>query len=890
MKVILKIVAGLVLLFIIALVALPFLLEKNIDKIVHTAIEGKVNANIDYANIDLSLIKSFPKAQLDITDLKITNNAPFANDTLFYANKLMTSFSFSQLFKGDNESIAVDKIRVSNSVTKILVNKEGKANYDITIDDGTPEEPATEESDSDFSLHLDYEINNARVVYNDSVSHTYVALDNLMHSGKGDVSANISDLETSTDLEMSFAMAGVEYTHNMPINLRATIGVDQKNQKYTFKENTGMLNQIPLEFSGWVQLLEEATDMDINFSSKKGSFKDLLASVPKAYKTDLKGVSASGKFDLHGSIKGQSTETTIPKIDMVLDTRNASFKYPDLPKGISDLTLITNVVNTTGLIDDTYVNIDTFKMRIDQDEFGASGKLTNLSKNPTVAAKAKGVVNLGNLKNAYPIGEETMSLTGIVNADVSMNFSQSAIDNEQYEDIKSEGQVGISNFVFENEELPQAVKISEMNVSFTPEIVKLENLDMTTGESDLNATGTLENIIPFALSDDVLKGDFNFKANTFKVSDFLTETEEGATEEAGETTEGETTEEDSLDGAIPSFLDITSNFEAGVVHYDNLQLKNAKGQLTIKDQKASLKDISADFFDGSIGVIGEVSTAEDKPTFNMELDLQKLDITQSFAEIEMLQKLAPVASALQGLFTSSIKVQGSLNDDMTPDLNTLKGSAGVKLLEAKVQPEGNQLLSSLNENTSFVDMDKLNLNDLSTNLEFEDGKIEVTPFDFQLTKDIKVSASGSHAFDSAIAYTLDMDVPAKYMGSSATSLISKLSAQEQSNLMVPVPITLGGTMTSPKVGVDLKSGITALTKQVVANQKQELTNKVTSKVKSEVASKVSEQVSGKAAGVVSGLLGSKTTADTSSTKTSAKETAKDAVKDKAKNALKGLFK
>ena len=888
MKIVFKIVGGLVLLILIALVALPFLLEKNIDKIVHNAIEGKVNANIDYADIDLSLIRSFPKAQLDIQDLKITTNPPFANDTLFYANKLMVNFSFSQLFKDSDEPIAVDKIRVSNAVVKALVNKDGKANYDISIPDDTAvatEEVADEDS-SAFSVNLDYEINNTRVIYRDSVSNTFVTIDNLMHSGKGDVSAAVSDLDTTTDLELSFAMAGVEYTHNMPINLRAVFSIDQENQKYTFKENTGKLNQIPLVFSGWVQLQEKATDMDISFNSEKASFKDLLASIPNAYKTDLKGVSANGKFDLHGSIKGQSTDTTIPKLDVVLDTRNASFKYPDLPKSITNITLIANVVNSSGLADDTFVNIDAFKMKIDQDEFSASGKLSNLSKNPTVSAKAKGVVNLSNLKNAYPIGEETMDLTGVLNADVVMNFTQNAIDKEEYEKIKSEGKIGISNFMFENEELPYPIKIANANINFTPTIVKLEQFKMTTGDSDLNATGTLENIIPFALSDAVLKGDFDFKATTFKVSDFMTASAE-------ETTEAETATDESseatTEGMIPSFLDITSRFNAGIVYYDNLELKNAKGQLTIKDQKAALKDLSADFFNGTIGMIGEVSTANETPTFDMELDLQKLDITQSFAKIEMLQKMAPIAKALQGLFTSKINLKGSLLDDMTPDLNSLTGSASVKLLETKVTPENSKTLNLISQKASFLDMDKLNLNDMSTTLSFKDGKVEVKPFDFQLTKDIKVNASGSHAFDAGMTYNLNMDVPAKYMGSSVSSLVSKLSAQEQSNMKVPVPITIGGTMTQPKIGVDMKTGITALTKQIVDNQKQELKQKVTSKVKDEISSKLSDKVSGKAGEVVSGLLGgTKKTTETSSESTTKTDT-KETVKDAASNALKGLF-
>ena len=884
MKIVFKIVGVLIVLVLVALVALPFFLEKNIDKIVHNAIEGKVNANIDYADIDLSLIKSFPKAQLDIEGLKITNNAPFANDTLFFANKLMASFSFSQLFKDTDESIAIDKIRVSNAVAKILVNKDGKANYDIAIPDNeVPEvEVATDEASNALSFNLDYEIDNTRVIYRDSVSHTYVTIDNLMHTGKGDVSAELTDLDTTTDLELSFAMAGVEYTHNMPINLRAIIGVDQVNNKYTFKENSGKLNQIPLVFSGWVQQQEKATDMDISFTSEKASFKDLLASIPKAYKTDLKGVNANGKFDLHGTIKGQSTETTIPKLDIVLDTRNASFKYPDLPKGITGINLVANVVNTSGLTDDTFVNIDTFHIKIDEDEFSASGKLSNLSKNPTVNAKAKGIVNLANLKNAYPIGEESMNLTGIVNADISMNFTQQAIEKEQYENIKSEGFLGVSNFMFENEELPHPVKISEANINFSPSIVKLEKFNMTTGTSDLAATGTLENIIPFALSDEVLKGDFNFNANTFKVSDFMTASAEENSEATNEATKE--SEDNASEGMIPSFLDITSRFNAGVVYYDNLELKNAKGQLTIKDQKAALKDLSADFFNGNIGMVGEVSTATATPTFDMELDLTKLDITQSFAKIEMLQKLAPIASALQGLFTSEIKVKGNLQDDMTPDLNSLTGSASVKVLEAQVQPENNKTLSLLNSKTSFINMDKLNLKDLSTTLKFQDGKMQVKPFDFQLTKDIKVTASGSHAFDAGVDYNLNMDVPAKYMGSSVSSLLSNLSAQEQSAMKVPVPITIGGSLKQPKIGVDMKSGVTALTKQIVANQKQELKQKATSKVKEEISSRVS----GKAGDALSGLLGTKKSTDTSSAAASKTDT-KETVKDAAKDALKGLF-
>ena len=147
---------------------------------------------------------------------------------------------------------------------------------------------------------------------------------------------------------------------------------------------------------------------------------------------------------------------------------------------------------------------------------------------------------------------------------------------------------------------------------------------MTTGASDLNATGTLENVIPFVVADEVLKGDFKFNAQTFKVSDFMVASAEETVRESESSSEApsETTQE----GVIPSFVDFTSAFNANKVIYDNLELTNAKGLLAVKDQKAQLQDVSADFFNGSIGMTGELSTQNATPSFDFELDLDHLDI------------------------------------------------------------------------------------------------------------------------------------------------------------------------------------------------------------------------------------------------------------------------
>ncbi len=894
MKLIFKIFGVLFVLILIALISIPFFLEKNIETIVRRTATEQVKADVNFSKIGLSLIKNFPNASLTIKDLEIVNRAPFNQDTLVSAKEIIGQISFLQLFKGLDKGISIDKFYINTAKVNILTNKDGKSNYDIfeTAETETPAEDTTEEASSDFKLNLNYEIENSSITYKDDVSKIIVILDDFNHKGKGDISANISDLITDTKTNFTYEMHGIKYASAMPIFLEATIGVDQGQKKYTFKDNKTLINHIPLSLSGFVQLLNDTdTNVNLDFVTKDGSFKNLLSALPNAYKKDINGVSVKGNFDLHGSIKGIVNETKIPLLDIELSTQNSSFKYPDLPKGIEDITIMAKVKNTTGNMDNTIVTVDSFRMRIDQDTFVANAKLSNLIKNPLIDFKADGTVNLENLNKAYPV-ELTTDLKGIITANLQTKFSMDAIENKQYNSIERQGKISLKDFMVSSPEMPHKVSINIAKINFSENKVMLEESSLTTGDSDIVATGTLDNLIPFVLSDDVLIGDFNLRSNTFKVNDFLIASEE-ETAEASTKTETNNTETTATDDRlIPSFLNITSTFYAKEVFYDNLNLKNTSGKLNVKDQKATLKDVNTEIFGGSIAFNGIIDAAEKKPTFDMDLDLKKLSISQSFQGFEMLKKMTPIAQALEGLYSTKISLKGILKEDLSPNLASLKGSALANLINAQMKPENNKLLNSLNQKTDFINFQKLNLKDVTANLNFEDGKIKVTPFDFKISDDFSINVGGGHSFDGGMDYNLKMNVPAKYLNGATNGLLSKLSEQEQASMNVPLPISLGGTFTDPKIGLDMKSAISSLSSQIISSQKSKVKGKVTSEVSKQINKQLNDKVSGKAKDLLGGLLESKksTSASATDTKTTEDNTStEDVVKEKAGKLLKGLF-
>jgi hypothetical protein len=611
-----------------------------------------------------------------------------------------------------------------------------------------------------------------------------------------------------------------------------------------------------LEFKGYVQLLENGQEIDITFENPESSFKDFLAVIPETYSKNIATVETTGDFKVKGELKGLISEETIPTMDISITSDNASFKYPDLTKRVENISINTIIKNTTGNVDDTYLEIKTLNFKIDDDVFKSSATLKNITKNMLVNANIDGTLNLANISKAYPLQLDT-PLSGILKAKLNTAFDMNAIETNAYERIKNTGSASLTDFEYSSKEMANPVQISRANITFNPETVSLNAFEAKTGKSDISVTGTIRNLIGFLMNKNDLQGNFNVNSNTFVLNDFMTVKDENATT---------TTEKEAI--KIPKFLDCTLNANAKTVVYDNLNLKDVKGTLIIKDQQASIIGLTSYLFDGILAVTGDVSTKSEVPTFNMNLGADGFDIVKSFDNLDLLKALAPIAKVLQGKLNTTISLSGDLNKEFTPNLNTINGSAFAELIGSTLNSNEAKLLTSLSESLNFVDFKKLDLNDLKARLDFSNGRVNVKPFNLTY-KDIGIVASGSHGFDKTMAYNAVFNVPAKYLGSDVNRLIGKINDNEVNNISIPITANITGTYTSPKVSTDLTSGVSNLTKQLIEIEKQKLLN----------------QGSKEITNLIGGLTGIKTPTVTDTTSTQTNPTKKDSTATKTNNAI-----
>jgi len=810
---------GIVILVLIALlVATPFLFKDKIKQMIVETINKNVDATVAFEEVDLSLLKSFPQANVTVDKLSIINKAPFAGDTLVYLGEVNLKMSVKELFKDAKEGMNIESVATKNGVINILFNKDGLGNFDIAIKNAEEKNKDKKESDP-LSLKVqEYAIENYRFQYADERSKIKLVLDSLNHSGTGDFTAKKLDLDTKSSTVVSLDMDKVNYLNKVNLKLDAVLGIDLENSKYSFKQNKALINKLPLEFNGFIQILENGQQYDLTFKTPVSGFQNFLGLIPSAYSGSLANVQTTGDFKVNGFAKGILSDNTVPKFNIAIASDNASFKYPDLPKSVQNIVIDTKIINETGVMNDTYVNLDRLSFRIDQDIFNAKANVRNLSENPLVDARLDGRINLANLTKAYPVKLDK-PLSGILDANVQTKFDMKSVETSQYQNMQNSGNLALSGFKYVDDQ-NKAINVSKAVVQFNQTRINLQELDATTGKTDMKLSGTLDNFYGFLLKNQTLKGNFNLSSNQFAVSDFMTASDpkkDPKTPQAKEAVK------------IPAFLDCTLSAKANTVLYDNLTLKNVSGKVIIKDQNATLQDVKTNLFGGLIAVTGNVSTKEAVPTFNVDLGLNSVDIQQTFTQLEMMKSIAPIAGVINGKLNSKINVSGKLDPkEMTPVLNSINGDLMGQLLSTTVNEKNSNLLNKLDESVNFIDLKKLNLNDLKAALTFTNGRVNLKPFTLKY-QDVRVDIAGSHGFDQTMNYNVKFDVPAKYLGKDVNNLLAKLSPGEQNKIEnIPVTALLTGNFSNPKIATDMKAAMSNLTAQIVKSQKEQLVNKGTS--------------------------------------------------------------
>ena len=789
MKKFLKITITTIAIIILLLFLLPLLFVGKIETIIKQEGNKMLNAEFDFAELDISLIRNFPLASLSLEDFYLKGVGTFENDTLLSAGEITAAVNLMSLF-GD-EGYDIHKILLDNVSVKAIVQPDSSVNWDV-MKPSEEEVPVVEDSvteASPFRIKLEeLEINNLNIIYDDRLADMYAQIKGLDATCSGDFgnSRTIIDIIAETDA-VTYSLEGVPFVNNAVIAANMKVDADLENNKFTFNENSLQLNAIKAGIDGWVAVTDAGMDMDVRLNSNEIGFKEILSLIPAIYAKDFEGLKTDGTATVDAYAKGVLIgDSIVPEFNLAFDVKNAMFQYPSLPANVNNINILAKVSNPGGSPDATVVNINPFNFVMAGNPFGVVATLQTPMSDMHFDVAAKGKLDLGKVKDIYPL--EDMQLNGIVDADININGKMSYIENEDYEKVKANGKVLVNNMLLKLEDMPD-VDIKKSLLTFTPKYLQLSETTINIGENDITLDSKFENYMGYALKGSTLKGTLNVKSNRLNLNDFMSSDSAGiATDEKSE--EVIATTDTIATGIIevPKNIDFRMQTDFKKVLFDNMTFENVQGLLVVKDSKVDMKNLSLRTMGGDVVVNGYYYTPKKvEPEFNAGFKLNNIAFATAYKDLNVVRKLAPIFEGLTGNFSGNVNIDTKLDNTMSPIISSLTGGGS---LETKDLSLNNvkviQMVADIVQKPALKDT---RVKDIDIDFTIKDGRVNTKPFDVRLG-DYKMNLSGSTGLDQTIDYKGEITIP------TSAGKVAELGT---------VDMLIGGTFTSPKVSIDMAS-------------------------------------------------------------------------------------
>jgi len=401
MKKILFILIALFLLFVATLVAIPYFFQDRIIEFAKTTLNEQLDAEVDFSRVGLSMIRSFPDLEINLHDFTVKGESPFEGETLAEIKKLTAAVNLKSLVVGD--VVEVTKVMLKEPKIHLKVNQNGKANWDIMKE--TENVHVENETASEYKVSLQkYGVQNGELTYEDIASDYLMELKGFNHTGNGDFTQELFNLETQSTAEsLSFYMDKIPYLKKVKATMDADFEVNMNEMKFTFLKNEMKLNDLHTNMTGFVAMPSDNINMDIQLNCPDTEFKHLLSLLPNIYTKEYESVETSGEMSLNAWAKGTYNASQYPAFQLKTNVKDARFKYPDLPLPIENIQANIDIANKDGNLDNTVVNIPQFTFNIDGQPMEIRAIVENPTTDPTFDMAAIGQLDFAKLSQAYPL-------------------------------------------------------------------------------------------------------------------------------------------------------------------------------------------------------------------------------------------------------------------------------------------------------------------------------------------------------------------------------------------------------------------------------------------------------------------------------------------------------
>ena len=518
---------------------------------------------------------------------------------------------------------------------------------------------------------------------------------------------NRSDLKISGLVDDLLGDIGLKLKVNGDVPMTDVKGFLPKNLKLNGRTNLDMTTNFTVE-----QLLKSLKDYNLNRLSAKANLKvrdfafdmDTLHASSPLLNIGLTLPASAKEKGRKGAFVSLASSTLNAKAgkDIVADLQQPDIKLSaDSFKGGMEKMLLDAVINCSRL-DLVY---DTINAQI------STPAITFVTTPDKNAKRLKARVTLNGKDINAKMGESYALNSNMLKVDASVDENKNKTDFLNHWNPAAD--FVLSNAMMQVAGLGEDIKISNIDFLFNSNELDFKKSTFRIGQSDMSLQGSVIGIKEWIEDHkNLMKGEMQLTSNYVDINEILDLTSGLGRSE--ETSKGEGQEDDPF--MVPEGIDFSFILNTKKALYDNFDLNNLNGTMTVKDGTLILREIGFTNKAAEMQLTAMYQSPRKNNLFlAMDFHLLRVQINDLLTMIPYIDTLVPMLKTFDGQAEFHIGAETNLKSNYEPKISTLRAAADI---------EGKNL--TVNDKFTFTKI--TDMLDVSTN-----GLYRVDSLDVQLT-------------------------------------------------------------------------------------------------------------------------------------------------------------
>jgi hypothetical protein len=397
--------------------------------------------------VELTLFSTFPHFGIKVNGFSVISpRSGASSDTLLKVNELIGVLDARAFWK--SRELIIDKFILSDCYMIFFSDSLGRSNYGLLMSGA----PSGQEESSEMELNFieldNIEFRNLNISYTDLAAGLHTNINNLTSIIRGEIRDDILTGHLAvTNAMVSFLYEGEQYLDNARLHINVHAGIVLSGQQIMLKEAFASVNDLGIYLSGSIDYdtISKSIAPDIKFHLDSWQIKDAIALVPHAYMSGFGELDISGIVSSAGTVKGTMSDSLLPLLDINLILNDGHLKYEELPFPLNDINGEIHLYADIGRSAVSYADISHFEARTPYSEFMTSGKVSHLFDDIHYNLVTDASVLLGEFRSFIP-EEMNLSLNGMVEGQLSADFTMSQAKDLELDKMKLAGSVVFSDF------------------------------------------------------------------------------------------------------------------------------------------------------------------------------------------------------------------------------------------------------------------------------------------------------------------------------------------------------------------------------------------------------------------------------------------------------------